>query len=409
MISRTVSRFDWWLAGLCLSRAGSGMIFMTVAAALPVLQREWDMSAVAAGSITSGFNFGYAVSLVVFSSLADFWGSKPIFLWSNAAGAIFSLAFAAWGRDYHSALILYTLVGISLGGTYTTGLMLLASVYPVHKRGAASGYFIASTSLGYALSLGLCGLGLSSSGYVLAFWLTGGGPVVGCILAWVTLFRTNVPVVQRQTTQSFTREVLSNRPALLVITGYIFHNFELLGMWAWTPYFMGSCLAAVGVKLEAFGGGAYLSALFHITGLLASFSMGRLSDRLGRGSVMLTAALTSMVCSFVFGWMYGWSIYLVLGIGLIYAFSALGDSPVLSAALTEEVAGNYLGAAFGIRSLLGFGAGALAPLVFGAVLDWTNPAAVARQYTHWNWAFSVLGLGGLGAVICVGLYQRSRG
>ena len=56
---------------------------------------------------------------------------------------------------------------------------------------------------------------------------------------------------------------------------------------------------------------------------------------------------------------------MVIGIGLVYAFSALGDSPVLSAALSEAVDGPYLGAAFGLRSLLGDG-----HTVFLALAGW---------------------------------------
>ena len=115
----------------------------------------------------------------------------------------------------------------------------------------------------------------------------------------------------------------------------------------------------------------------------------------------------SMVCSFIFGWSVGWPFILVIGIGIIYAFSALGDSPVLSAALTEAVDGPYLGAAFGLRSLLGFGAGAISPLMFGAILDWTNPTALTHlHYTTWGWAYSILGFGGLGAVWTAYRFRR---
>jgi MFS family permease len=69
---------------------------------------------------------------------------------------------------------------------------------------------------------------------------------------------------------------------------------------------------------------------------------------------------------------------------------------VLSAALTEVVNPSYLGSAFGLRSMLGFGAGAVSPIVFGAILDWTN--AGQQAYTSWGWAFISLGVPGLGAV-----------
>lgn len=399
-------KFDWWLTGICFSRAFSGLVFMTFAAALPILQKEWGMSAAAGGSISSGYNIGYAISLVVFSSLADFVGPKPLYLGSMSTGAILSLAFALFARDYFSALILYTLVGISLGGTYTTGLMILADHYPVQRRGMAIGFFIASTSLGYALSLILSGIALPLGGYRLSFLLTCLGPLAGSIFAWISLVKTQVSVERRQKQQRFAKEVLRNRTAMLLIGGYTFHNWELLGMWAWTPAFLTSCLVLSGAEgLKAAGRGSYISALFHFTGLVASFSMGMLSDRLGRARIILMLSGMSTLCSFLFGWSMGWPLFLVIGIGLVYAFSALGDSPVLSAALTEVVRTSYVGSAFGLRSLLGFGAGALSPLLFGAILDWTNPIAAGMQYNGWGWAYGILGLGGFCALVTAYFFQ----
>ena len=99
---------------------------------------------------------------------------------------------------------------------------------------------------------------------------------------------------------------------------------------------------------------------------------------------------------------------ITIGLGAIYAFSCLGDSPVLSAALSEAADPAYLGAAYGLRSLLGFGAAAVAPLVFGLILDWTNPASHDRIYAHWGWAFSSLGLVGLGALVVAFIYKRQQ-
>ena len=51
-------KFDLWLSGICSSRVFTYLVFMTYAAALPVLQREWEMSAATTGSISSGFQKG---------------------------------------------------------------------------------------------------------------------------------------------------------------------------------------------------------------------------------------------------------------------------------------------------------------------------------------------------------------
>jgi MFS family permease len=116
-----------------------------------------------------------------------------------------------------------------------------------------------------------------------------------------------------------------------------------------------------------------------------------------------------MACSFAFGWMADWPIALVIAAGMVYAFTALGDSPILSAALSESVHAAYLGAALGLRSLIGFGAAALAPVAFGLVLDHTNPPNDGgRVYAVWGWAYSVLGVGGLGAVWAAWRFGRVR-
>jgi MFS family permease len=86
---------------------------------------------------------------------------------------------------------------------------------------------------------------------------------------------------------------------------------------------------------------------------------------------------------------------LVVLVGLVYGFSALGDSPVYSTGLTEVVEPSRLGGALAVRSLLGFGAGAVAPLVFGLVLDLTGGESPSADGRMWGWAFAVLGIGGL--------------
>jgi len=396
------TRFDLWLAGICASRVFNGLVFMSYAAAIPLLQREWNMSGAQAGAISSGFQLGYAVSLVACSSLADRVSPKKVYLWSLFLAGVAALAFALLAGDFLSGLVLYTVVGLALGGTYTTGVMIIADQYTPSSRGMAVGCFIASTSCGYALSLLLSGLALPSGGYKLSFLLTCSGPLAGWVLAFLTLRSTRVDGAGRQEGERFTREVLRNRRAMLLIWGYTFHNWELQGMWAWTPAFLAACLAAAGAaQLQAAGSGAQMTSLFHLMGLVSSFSMGALSDRMGRRTVMLAMAGLSTVCSFLFGWSIGLPLAVVLGLGGIYAFSSLGDSPVLSAALTESVKPSYLGSALGLRSLMGFGAGAVAPLVFGAILDLTNPGTKG-SYETWGWAFSALGLGGAAAVWTIG-------
>jgi MFS family permease len=374
-------------------------VTMTYAATLPLLRGAWGMSATAAGSVSTGYQLGYAVSLLFCSWLADRVGARRVYLWSAVVAAAAAFSFALFARSYMSALLLYTVVAISQGGTYTTGIMLIADRYPPARRGGAMGWLLASASLGYALSLLLAGAAVRLSGYRAAFAVTAVGPLLGALVAFGTLRATPDVIHGRPGDQRFGVAVLRNPQAMRLMLGYIFHSWELLGMWAWTPAFLAAALAVAGVGgTLAVAQGAYLTAAFHVMGLLSSMSMGRLSDRLGRRDVLVGVAATGAVCSFVFGWLIGWPAALIIVVGAVYSFMALGDSAVLSTAFTEAVSPAYLGSALALRSLFGFGAGAIAPLVFGAVLDLTNPPGL-RPAT-WGWAFAALGLGGLGATAC---------
>jgi len=379
------------------------MVYIAYAATLPVLQREWGLSGTAAGSIASAFQIAYAVSLMGCSALADRLGARRVFLAGTAASAIVAVAFATFARDYGSGLALYTLLALALGGTYTTGILLVAESIPVERRGRAMGMYLAGHSLGLALALVLAGAAIPRGGYVLAFWLLAAGPVLGGALAWLAVRSTPNVVTPKVGGQRFGGDVLRNRPAMLIIAGYTFHSWELLGMWAWTPAFLAACFVAAGAELTRGAGlGAYMTSLFHVTGMIASLLAGVFADRFGRTPIIFMMASISAVCSVVFGWLIGTSLILVLGIGLIYGFAALGDSPIYSTAITEVVAPAYRGSALALRSLLGYGAGAIAPLLFGAILDWygiKNPSA-------WGWAFVSLGIAGLGAVASVVMLQR---
>ena len=399
---------DGWLLSVCLSRTLMTSVFMTYAATLPVLRSEWGMSATAAGSISTGFQLGYAVSLVVFSALADRIGARRVFLGSAWLGAMAALAFALWARSYVSALVLYTLVAISQGGTYTTAIMVFADRYEPRRRGAAVGWLIASSSAGYALSLVASGLGLAWGGYRLAFFVSACGPLVGVVMLWLSLRDTPNLVHPPREGVRFGSAVLRNGRAMRLMLGYLFHSWELLGMWAWAPAFVAAAFAVSGTgSVRAVELASYVAASFHLMGLLASSSMGRLSDRLGRRIVLFGLVSLSAACSLAFGWLIGGPLALIFVVGAVYGFSALGDSPVLSTALTEAVSPPYLGAALALRSFLGFGAGAIAPIVFGRILDGTNGPGPFP--TVWGWAFVALGVGGAAAALCAhGLARDAR-
>jgi MFS family permease len=386
---------DGWVLAVCLARVFLFANFMTVAACVPLVMPAWGIGAAQAGSVVSSFTMSYAVSLFVTSWIADHFGAKRVALVSCWLAAAAAAAFGLFGRDYVSAFFLYGLAGLMQGGVYTPIVMLFAERYSPRRRGNAVGWLIGSTSIGYAGSLAAAGLGLALGGWQTAFLMTGLLPTVGAILLTAVLWHSPNTVHGRGGTLGLKSALLENRDARRLVAGYTAHSWELLGMWAWVPAFLAANLSLNGWSVVAGAGlSAYVAAAGHISGAVASLSMGGASDRLGRKAVLFAVAAASAVISLSIGWMVAIPTLILAPLVLVYAFLAIGDSAVLSTALTETVRPAYLGSALAIRSLCGFGAGALAPLAFGAILDLAGNGTAASPIA-WGVGFAALGLGGI--------------
>ncbi len=388
-----------WLYELCIARVGFAMMFTAYSGVLPLLRADWNMSAGAAGLIQSAWHLGYLISLFAVGFLSDRFGAKRTFLAGNLLAAASAMLFALLTDGVVSALLLHGVLGLCSGGSYTPGLTLISERFSPYSRGRAMGFYLAAASLGYALALLLSGALVATIGWRGVFIATACGPLAAACLAFYSL-RDSPNIVHAapagQGAGPSLREVLRNRPAMLLNWAYTFHSWELLGMWAWLPAFLAISAAAGGdVTAQAVGLGALLSAITYISSMAGSIVGGSLSDRWGRTAVILAMSCASLACSFAFGWMLAWPLWLLLIVAIVYNVTAIGDSSVYSTAVTELVPPRYVGAAFSIRSVLGFGAGAVSPWTFGLVLDWARGDSLHSESWAWGLAWTSLGIGAL--------------
>lgn len=386
-----------WLTGICLSRCFFAFIFTTYSAALPLLKTDWDMSASQAGLIQSAWHAGYLISLFTVGFIADRYGAKKTFLVGSVSAGFSALMFAFFADGFVSGLLLYGFTGLCSGASYTPGLTLVAERFTPLERGRAMGWFLAAASLGYGASLLLSGILMPHAGWQGSFIVTACGPPVAMLISFWTLRAT--PNVIHARGNELTgilalRAVWHNKPAMLLIWAYVFHAWELLGLWAWLPaYFAASIVQKGTLTMQAAGFGALFTALTYITSMSGSIYGGALSDRWGRTRAILWGACLSLICSFTFGWMMALPLWLLVSVAAIYNISAIADSSVYSTALTELVPPHYLGAAYALRSLLGFGAGIISPWVFGLVIDWARGEPFRSETIAWGFAWTALGIG----------------
>lgn len=385
-----------WLLQLCLARTGFALINTSFAALIPLVRPAWGLSASQAGLIQSAWHAGYIVSLIVASQLAGRYGARRTFLGMGFAATLSALVFALGADGFYPALILHGLAGLCAGGSYVPGLTLIAERFRVERRGRAMGAYIAAASLGYGLALpATAWLSVHFASPSAGLLLAAAGSLAGQALAWQTLRSTPNVVVDAAARNPLVsvaslRWLWRDRQSRYVMLAYAFHAWELLGLWAWLPAYLAAASLASGERGLAGGifAGAMLAALSHLVSTAGSLAGGSWSDRWGRQRVILTLSLASIACALAFGWLYAAPLGMLVIVAMLFNLTAVGDSAIHSAALTETVPAAHLATAYSLRSLLGFGMGALSPWLFGRVLD----HFAADPALAWGWAWSLLGV-----------------
>ncbi len=388
-----------WLALLCASRVLSAAWFVAYSAVLPLVREDWGLSARDAGMIQGAFHFGYLASLFIVGFLADFFGARRAFLVTGVAGFLSPIAFVLLVDGFWSALWLHALTGLTQGGYYTPVLAMVNEHVERQRRGRAMGLMIAASSAGYAVALGAAGLVLTFAGWRVALAVVAAMPAASWLIALVAMRATPNVVHPRpagHTIFASIPAVLRNRKGMLSVWAYTFHSWELLGLWAWLPAFLTAALVINGAgPAEAAATGLALSALTYVANIAGSIVGGTMADRWGRTQAILVWSRVSLVVSFSIGWLVALPIGLLVAIACLHNFSAIADSSVHSTVIAESVPPHLLGAAYAVRSVVGFGTGVISPVVFGWALDLAGGGKSSGDAFAWGVAWATLGLGGL--------------
>lgn len=373
---------------LCIGRAGTCLGTMAFAGALPVIRSAWGIDAVSAGAIQTVFSISNACALFAASWLSDHLGARRVYLIFSWLGVLALMLFASFAHSYSSALVLMVFVGLTQGGVYTPAMMLAMRMNSLSKRGYAVGTILAAGSLGYLLSVFMASFGAMKWGVPVAFWLCAAGALVGAASGSLALsgYKEEVRLPARRDGSSvpYTYSVT----AILLLTGYIAHCWELFGNWTWTPGMIAEKLQAF--NLSPIATGLIVASAVHLSGMFSTLIVGTISDYFNRASVLIFMGAAGSLSAILMGYSASWGVGWTLLLAFSGSFFILGDSGVLSAAMADNVPPEKLGSIMGVRSLLGFGIGSFAPLSFGKVMDSTQ---------SWEMAYMVLATGG--AIACI--------
>jgi len=400
-----------WLAAICTSRALAASWFVAYSAVLPLTQLAWGLSGREAGLIQSGFHLGYLTSLLIVGFITDHFGARRAWLATGVFAWASPFVFVFFADGLWSAFWLHALTGLCQGGSYTPVLALINDHVERERRARAMGYLIAASSAGYAVCLGVAGLALKFTDWRGALAAVALMPLVAWILGLAAMQGTANRVHPRPAGEPMLAAVpavLRNRNGMLSVWGYTFHNWELLGLWAWLPAFLTAAVMASGAAAgEAAALALSLSALTYVANIAGSIAGGTMADRWGRTQSILLWSCLSLVLSFSIGWLIALPVALLVALACLYNFAGIADSATHSTVLAESVPAHYLGVAYAVRSVIGFGAGVISPVAFGWALDLAGGGRTSADPFAWGIAWATLGVGGLLGPVATWKLQRA--
>ncbi len=380
---------------MCTAEILSMTGFATYPALLPGLRTVWGLSNSQAGLISGIFFAGYMSATPVLVGLTDRFDPRRIYLLATMLAFFGSLGFALFAHDLPTAMLFQAMVGAGLAGTYMPGLRLLTD----HFRGAtpsrAVAFYTSTFGLGTTGSLLLAGQ-LEPFGWPWAFATAALGPLIAGPLVYCSFGPRAIQTGDATSGLLFDfRPVLRNRAAMGYILGYAAHCWELFGLRSWLPAFF-----AFSLGLTASGGGfwlgaASLAAWINMIGPLASIFGNEAAVRCGRKPVVLAVMAAAGSVSCLVGFSAPLPILVVFVVMAVYFLLVMGDSAALTAGLVAAAEPGRKGAAMALHSLMGFGAGFLAPLAFGTVLDLGGGSGAVMA---WGFSFMALGFWSLATV-----------
>lgn len=374
---------------LCAAEVAAMTGFAAYPALLPTLRAAWGMSGAEAGLVGGAFFFGYMVSVPLLSGLTDRVDAKRVFAVCSVLAACGALGFGFLARGVWSGVWWQAVSGAGLAGTYMPGLKALTDRVSGPRQSRYVSFYTATFGVGTSVSLLLAGWLSAVLPWSQVFQCLAIAPLVVAPLVWWGLDDRPRPNADAPWFPRF-NGVWADVRTRVFIVGYAVHCWELFGLRSWQVAFFTFAFGLGAV--QAWVSPTEAAALLNLLGLPSSILGNEMAARLGRHRWI--AAM--MLCAGVMSWLVGLTAalpwFVTLAAMALYNVAVMADSASLTAGLVATADSARRGAAMALYSLAGFGAGFVAPVVFGSVLDWAggnqNPWA-------WTLGLGVLGSGGL--------------
>lgn len=366
-----------------------------VAAAMPILLKEWHAQNTEGGIVFAAYQVGYVVSVLVLLPLTDRYRTGRVIAVCATATALSFLLFPFFATNVWTASFFRFLAGLGLAGIYMPGVRVMSAAASPQRRGFAVGAYVAAFYLGSAVSTWATGVLLPGFGWQGAAFILALGSFVALPLSIISTRHIAAPAGGHA---RLDLSVMRDPPVARNVLAYTGHSWELYVSRGWLAVFVASVLATQGLSTtQSASEGSQWAALMAAFGTPGVFLGGWLSDHLGRARAAFLVTLLSGGLSLGFGFMGLSPLPMLVSLGCLYMLLISADSAIYSTTIVEVAPPGRVGSAQAIQAFCGFGATIISPIAAGIARD-----------LGWSWGVVFAMAGVVGIALGLPLVQQAR-
>ena len=344
------------------------MDVMLYSLVLSHLMRDLGMGKGTAGALNSLTLLASAIGGIAFGFVADRVGRTRALMVSIL---VYSVASGACGlsRTIGQLAICRFILGLGMGGEWTTGAALIAETWRPEHRGKALGLMQSTWAIGEMLAIGVVALVLPSFGWRAVFFV---GVLPAVIVFWI---RRRVPeseiwLRQRQPTSAGSLRILwrpdLRRNGIVATAMNACAMFGYWGLFTWIPAYLSLPVEQGGRGLDLMKTTTWL-LIMGIGKWLGYALFGFFADSVGRRRTYVTYLIVAAALVPLFG-VARTPAWLLL-LGPLVAFFGTGYFSGFSAIVSELFPTEIRATAMGLTYNIGRGVSAAAPAVVGLLAD----------------------------------------
>ncbi len=392
------------IVAMCLAEILGMASFAMFPALMPGFIAEWSLSNTEAGWINGLYFAGYTIAVPVLVSMTDRVDPRRIYLVSAVVTVVSALGFAFLAEGFWSAVILRTLAGVGLAGTYMPGLKSLSDRLEGAAQSRSVAVYTASFGIGASFSFAIAGELAERLDWQGAFIVGGGTAFLALLIVAVVLPSAAPQRVEPESHLLDFRPVFRNRTAMGYVLAYAAHNWELFGLRSWIVAFL---VYAQSLQQDdaTWWSPPLVAAAINLVGWPASVFGNEIAVRLGRQRTVIFVMTASALYAVLFGFSASLPFVVIVALSLVYGMTVTGDSASITAGVVAAARPEYRGATMAVHSCIGFAGASAGPIVFGVVLD---VAGGGTSTMAWGLAFATMGLGVALGPIAVAILSRGR-